>query len=41
MSLLVVSASLHSESYSRLLAREAERVLHDDGHAVEFADLRD
>lgn len=41
MSLLIVSASLHSESYSRLLAREAERVLVSDGQAVEFVDLRE
>ena len=41
MSLLIVSASLNSDSNSRLLAREAERVLRADGVAVEFLDLRE
>jgi NAD(P)H-dependent FMN reductase len=41
MSLLVISASLNPESNSRLLAREAERVLRSDGAAVDFLDLRD
>jgi NAD(P)H-dependent FMN reductase len=41
MSLLIVSASLNSDSNSRLLAREAERVLAADGHNVSFLDLRD
>ena len=41
MPLLLVSASLNSESYSRLLAREAERVLQADGHPPAFLDLRD
>ncbi|MFI5355799.1 MAG: NADPH-dependent FMN reductase [Opitutales bacterium] len=41
MALLVVSASLNSESYSRLLAREAERVLRADGHQPAFLDLRE
>ena len=41
MSLLIVSASLNPESNSRVLAREAERVLRADGHAPEFLDLRD
>lgn len=41
MSLLIISASLNSDSYSRLLAREAERVLRLDGHAPAVLDLRD
>lgn len=41
MRILILSASLHSESYSRLLARDAERVLQSDGVEVEFLDLRD
>jgi NAD(P)H-dependent FMN reductase len=41
MSLLIVSASLNPESNSRLLAREAERVLLAGGEAVTFLDLRD
>lgn len=41
MSILVVSASLNSDSNSRLLAREAERVLAADGNNVSFLDLRD
>lgn len=41
MQLLVVSASLNSESNSRLLAREAHRALNDSGHAAELVDLRD
>ncbi len=41
MSLLIVSTSLNSESNSRLLAREAERVLRAAGHEVVFLDLRD
>jgi len=41
MSLLIVSASLNSESNSRLLAREAERVLHADGLDVTLLDLRE
>jgi FMN reductase len=39
--ILVVSSSLRAESNSRILAREAQRVLEQDGHAVEFLDLRD
>jgi NAD(P)H-dependent FMN reductase len=39
--ILVVSSSLRSESNSRLLAREARRVLDQDGHAVTLLDLRD
>jgi NAD(P)H-dependent FMN reductase len=38
---LVVSSSLRADSNSRVLAREAERVLKQDGHAVEFLDLRE
>ncbi|HEX2852685.1 MAG TPA: NADPH-dependent FMN reductase [Opitutaceae bacterium] len=41
MSLLIISASLNPDSNSRLLAREAERVLREDGQAVTFLDLRD
>jgi NAD(P)H-dependent FMN reductase len=41
MSLLVLSASLNSESYSRTLAREASRVLREDGVDFAFLDLRD
>lgn len=41
MNLLVISGSLNSDSYSRLLAREAERVLAADHHNVTFLDLRD
>jgi FMN reductase len=41
MSLLVVSASLNPDSNSRLLAREAERVLAADKHNVTFLDLRE
>ncbi len=39
--LLVISASLRSESNSRLLAQEAARVLQADGHEVSWLDLRD
>lgn len=41
MSLLIISASLNSDSNSRRLAREAERVLRADGTEVVFLDLRD
>src|SRR3954462_8768217 len=41
MPLLIVSASLNPDSNSRILAREAERVLRAAGHDVVFADLRD
>ena len=41
MPLLILSSSLNSESCSRLLAREAERVLRADGDAPVFLDLRD
>jgi FMN reductase len=41
MNLLIISASLNSDSNSRILAREAERVLVAEGHAVTFLDLRD
>jgi len=41
MSLLIVSASLNSDSNSRLLAREAERVLRADGVEVVWLDLRE
>jgi len=39
--ILIVSASLRSDSNSRLLAREASRVLRDDGVETTFLDLRD
>jgi NAD(P)H-dependent FMN reductase len=41
MSLLVISCSLSADSNSRALAREAERVLAAERHAVSFLDLRD
>jgi Predicted flavoprotein len=41
MNLLIISASLNPESYSRTLAREARRVLVDAGRNVTFLDLRD
>jgi FMN reductase len=41
MKLLVISCSLNPESNSRILAREAERVLQAAGHAVNFIDLRE
>jgi NAD(P)H-dependent FMN reductase len=41
MSLLIVSASLNPDSNSRLLAREAERVLRADGQELTLLDLRD
>jgi NAD(P)H-dependent FMN reductase len=41
MSVLIISSSLNPDSNSRLLAREAERVLREDGQAVTFLDLRD
>lgn len=41
MNLLVISASLNSDSNSRLLAREAERALAAEGHSATFLDLRD
>jgi FMN reductase len=41
MNVLVISASLNSDSNSRLLGREAERALAADGHIATFLDLRD
>lgn len=41
MSLLLISASLRSESRSRMLAQEAHRVLAADGLEATFLDLRD
>src|SRR5450432_751927 len=38
---LIISSSLRSESYSRILAHEARRVLEQDGRAVTLLDLRD
>lgn len=37
----IVSASLNSDSNSRLLAREAQRVLQQDGHEAALLDLRE
>ncbi len=39
--ILLISSSLNSDSNSRLLAQEAQRVLEQDGHAVALIDLRD
>jgi NAD(P)H-dependent FMN reductase len=39
--ILIISSSLRAESNSRILAREAQRVLEQDGHAVALLDLRD
>jgi FMN reductase len=39
--LLIVSSNLKPASNSLVLAREAERVLREDGHEVAFLDLRD
>ncbi|HEY8996086.1 MAG TPA: NAD(P)H-dependent oxidoreductase [Lacunisphaera sp.] len=39
--ILIVSASLSPDSNSRLLAREAARILEGDGVATTFLDLRD
>ena len=39
--ILIVSCSLSSDSNSRILAQEAQRVLTADGVGVEFLDLRD
>ncbi len=41
MSLLIISSSLNSDSNSRILAKEAERILRADGHDVTLLDLRD
>jgi FMN reductase len=41
MTIAVLSSSLHPESNSRLLAREAHRTLVAAGHAATFTDLRD
>ena len=41
MNILVISASLNSDSYSRILAREAETALAAEGHTATFLDLRD
>lgn len=37
----IISSSLREDSNSRILAREAQRVLEQDGHAVALIDLRD
>jgi NAD(P)H-dependent FMN reductase len=39
--ILIVSASLNSDSNSRILARETERVLAQEGQATTLIDLRD
>lgn len=39
--ILIVSSSLNSDSNSRVLAHEALRVLHADGHEAEILDLRE
>lgn len=39
--ILVVSSSLRAESHSRVLAKEAQRLLEQDGHAVSLLDLRE
>lgn len=39
--ILIVSSSLNSDSNSRLLAREAQRVLESEGAPVRWLDLRD
>lgn len=38
---VIVSASLNSDSNSRLLAREALRILEQEGHPVSLIDLRE
>jgi NAD(P)H-dependent FMN reductase len=39
--ILIISSSLNPDSNSRILAREAQRVLERDGHPVTTLDLRD
>jgi FMN reductase len=39
--ILIVSSSLNSDSNSRILAKEALRILEQDGHAVRLIDLRE
>ncbi len=39
--ILIISSSLSSDSNSRILAREAQRIFEQDGHAVTLLDLRD
>ena len=39
--ILIVSSSLNSDSNSRILAHEAQRILEHDGHPVTMLDLRD
>jgi len=38
---VIVSCSLNSDSNSRVLAREAQRILEADGQPVTWLDLRD
>jgi FMN reductase len=39
--ILIISASLSSDSNSRILAQEAKRLLGQDGHAATLVDLRE
>jgi FMN reductase len=39
--IVIVSSSLRSDSNSRILAREAQRVLEEERHAASLVDLRD
>lgn len=39
--IVIISASLSADSNSRIMAREAQRVLEADGHRVTLVDLRD
>lgn len=39
--IVIISSSLNSDSNSRILAREAQRVLQQDGHLVTLLDLRE
>ena len=39
--ILIISSSLNVDSNSRILAREAKRLLEEDGHPTELLDLRD
>ena len=39
--ILILSTSLNSDSHSRILAQEAQRVLNQDGHLTTLLDLRE
>lgn len=39
--ILILSTSLNAESNSRILANEARVILSEEGHSVDFVDLRD